>query len=81
MGIVSRIFPATLNIKERMSNPAVRQSEIIAALGIMDTPFHAVCIFPLSHMQKRNGRLSQLQAILSPAPDWKTNRCQKNLEH
>jgi hypothetical protein len=57
MGIVSRIFPATLNIKERMSNPAVRQREIIAAIGIMYTPFHTVYIFPLLHMKKGYGRI------------------------
>jgi hypothetical protein len=56
-GTASRVFPATLKIKERMSNPAVRQRETTAAIGIMNSPFHAICIFPLSHMEEINGRM------------------------
>jgi hypothetical protein len=43
-----------------MSNPAVRQREITAAIGIMKSPFHAICIFPLSHMEEINGRMRQI---------------------
>ena len=75
MGMVSRIFPATLNVKERMVNPAVRQRETIAAIGIMDTPFHTTHIFPLSHMEKGYERMQKI--ILFLVPNWKTNRNQK----
>jgi hypothetical protein len=59
-GTVSRNFLANLNIKERMSDPALIQREITAAIGIVNAPFHAICIFPLSHMEEINGRMRQI---------------------
>lgn len=48
-GTINRSFPATLNIKERMNNPTVKQRDISAAIGIVNTPFYIVYIFPLYH--------------------------------
>ena len=49
MGAINRSFPATLNIKEKINNPAVMQREMIAAVGIIDTPFHILYISIISH--------------------------------